>query len=114
MSIDGSLDNFSRLIVDCRHATDDVLTGVRQFHDHLMNDGIDNREGISLLEVKNRDLLMYMAELVQLMRLISDGVTIEGDATIDRLVHIRTVTVLCDYHYLFDNIISDYRTYSTN
>ncbi|VDD84902.1 unnamed protein product [Enterobius vermicularis] len=50
-----------------------------------------DRNGISLLEIKNRDLLAYTRELAFLMSQMSSGESIQGSPAIERSVYLRTV-----------------------
>lgn len=49
-------------------------------------------QGISLFEVKNRDLLAYTRDLAYLMYQMSFGNSIQADPAIERLVYLRTVS----------------------
>uniref|UniRef100_A0A914RQA0 Uncharacterized protein n=1 Tax=Parascaris equorum TaxID=6256 RepID=A0A914RQA0_PAREQ len=50
-----------------------------------------NLQGISLFEVKNRDLLTYMSEVVYLMGKMSFAESIENCSALERCVFLRTV-----------------------
>ncbi|VDK44478.1 unnamed protein product [Anisakis simplex] len=51
----------------------------------------NEREGISLFEVKNRDLLSYMTEVTNLMCQMSFAESIQGCSALERCVFLRTV-----------------------
>ncbi|XP_037091584.1 neuroguidin-like isoform X2 [Pollicipes pollicipes] len=52
---------------------------------------LDTAHGLSFLEMKNYLLLSYLADLTQVMSLKLRGRSIAGDASVDRLVELRTV-----------------------
>jgi len=80
---------YSGLMTDCDKALDEAIVGAQTLIDHLRTQ--KNRNGISLLEVKNRDLMVYMAEMCQLMHNMLNGHTILDHPSIDQLVYLRTV-----------------------
>ncbi|MFH4977625.1 hypothetical protein AB6A40_004334 [Gnathostoma spinigerum] len=80
---------FRSLISECRKAQDDVFTSVKKFLGTLNE--FKDRDGISLLEVKNRELLAYMMDITYLMSLMSYGESIQNNSALERLIYLRTV-----------------------
>ncbi|VDN04014.1 unnamed protein product [Thelazia callipaeda] len=80
---------YASIVADCAKTSTKLLEATRRFHDQLLGESI--RNGISLYEVKNHDLLVYTRDLAYLMYVMGDGNSIQGNAAIERLVYLRTV-----------------------
>lgn len=82
-------NKYSVIVAGCVKTSSELLTAAKKLYSELQEG--EGREGISLYEVKNHDLLAYMHDLAYLMYEMSYGNKIEGDAAIERLVYLRTV-----------------------
>ncbi|VDM39761.1 unnamed protein product [Toxocara canis] len=74
---------------ECLKTSADVLDSMQKFLAYIKGDG--NREGISLFEVKNRDLLGYMNEVAFLMGRMSFAESIQDCSALERCIFLRTV-----------------------
>ncbi len=68
-----------------------ILPGIDNLHNRLNSGEISTEKGISFLEVKSHLLIDYLINLVYLMLLKVDGMTISGASVVERLTEIRTV-----------------------
>ncbi|TKR92836.1 hypothetical protein L596_007406 [Steinernema carpocapsae] len=80
---------FAQVVSECLKTSNEALAETLNFAEALKAD--KNRDGISLLEVKNRDMLSYLTELSYLMGVMSTGESIQDDPSVFRSVKLRTV-----------------------
>uniref|UniRef100_A0A8R1XPV5 Neuroguidin n=1 Tax=Onchocerca volvulus TaxID=6282 RepID=A0A8R1XPV5_ONCVO len=80
---------YAGVVADCAKTSTELLNVAKQFYVQLQKE--EERDGISLYEVKNRDLLAYTRDLIYLMYQMSNGNSIQGDPAIERLVYLRTI-----------------------
>ncbi|MCP9260564.1 hypothetical protein DINM_003554 [Dirofilaria immitis] len=80
---------YASVIADCAKTSSELLNVAKKFCIQLQKE--KERDGISLYEVKNRDLLAYTRDLIYLMYQMSNGNSIQGDPAIERLVYLRTI-----------------------
>ncbi|KAL6731098.1 hypothetical protein Aduo_002006 [Ancylostoma duodenale] len=81
---------FARVVRDCAKTSTEAVENVEKFLAALKNTGKD-LEGISLLDVKNREMISYMAELSLLMSHISCGKSISEHPAVFRASKHRTI-----------------------
>ncbi|KIH56725.1 Sas10/Utp3/C1D family protein [Ancylostoma duodenale] len=84
---------FARVVRDCAKTSTEAVENVEKFLAALKNTGKD-LEGISLLDVKNREMISYMAELSLLMSHISCGKSISEHPAVFRASKHRTVSLI--------------------
>ncbi|KAK0426013.1 hypothetical protein QR680_009502 [Steinernema hermaphroditum] len=80
---------FGSVVAECLKTSTEALNETRKFAEALSKD--KNRDGISLLEVKNRDMIGYLTELSYLMSVMSAGESIQDETSIFRSVKLRTI-----------------------
>ncbi|VDO72833.1 unnamed protein product, partial [Onchocerca flexuosa] len=80
---------YASVVADCAKTSTELLNVAKKFYIQLQKE--EERDGISLYEVKNRDLLAYTRDLIYLMYQMSNGNSIQGDPAIERLVYLRTI-----------------------
>ncbi|EYB99794.1 hypothetical protein Y032_0120g946 [Ancylostoma ceylanicum] len=81
---------FAKVVRDCVKTSSEAVENVEKFLAALKNTGKD-LEGISLLDVKNREMISYMAELSLLMSHISCGKSISEHPAVFRASKHRTI-----------------------
>uniref|UniRef100_A0A0N5AVF2 Neuroguidin n=1 Tax=Syphacia muris TaxID=451379 RepID=A0A0N5AVF2_9BILA len=80
---------FKAVVADCRNSVSELLKCAKELLANIRDNS--ERNGISLLELKNHDLLAYACELALLMCHMNCGKSIEGADAIERSVYLRTV-----------------------
>ncbi|KAE9554987.1 hypothetical protein FO519_001805 [Halicephalobus sp. NKZ332] len=83
--------DFAKVIADCLKTSEEVLTEINRFKSTVKDNVAKTKEGISFFDVKNHELLAYLADLSFLMSKMSMGTSIEGDPAIDRLLKRRII-----------------------
>ncbi|VDL64855.1 unnamed protein product [Nippostrongylus brasiliensis] len=87
---DATTRKFAQLAKECAKTSSEALENVEKFLDVLKN-GMQDVEGISLLDVKNREMVCYMAEISLLMSHMSCGKSIKDHPAVFRASKHRTV-----------------------
>lgn len=81
--------DFARIVSECLKTSTEMVGSAQNFLSDIRHE--EGREGISLFEVKNRDLLSYMNEVVYLMGQMSFAESIQDCSALERCVFLRTV-----------------------
>ncbi|WKX91910.1 hypothetical protein Q1695_010165 [Nippostrongylus brasiliensis] len=87
---DATTRKFAQLAKECAKTSSEALENVEKFLDVLKN-GMQDVEGISLLDVKNREMVCYMAEISLLMSHMSCGKSIKDHPAVFRASKHRTI-----------------------
>ncbi|KAK6042313.1 Sas10/Utp3/C1D family protein [Cooperia oncophora] len=82
---------FAQVARECAKTSKEALENAEKFIGVLKN-AETGREGISLLDVKNREMLCYMAELSLLMSQMSCGRSIKDHPAVYRASKHRTAS----------------------
>ncbi|KAK6729265.1 hypothetical protein RB195_006361 [Necator americanus] len=90
MATDGNAAKFARVVRDCANASSEAVENVEKFLTSLKSIGKE-LEGISLLDVKNREMISYLAELSLLMSQMSCGKSIREHPAVFRASKHRTI-----------------------
>ncbi|CAJ0956617.1 unnamed protein product, partial [Mesorhabditis belari] len=80
---------FARAAIDCEKTSTEAIDCVEKLLAGLKQDS--DRDGISLLEVKNHDLLAYLTDMAFLMERMSSGGSIQVGGSVERTTKYRTV-----------------------
>ncbi|CAJ0571265.1 unnamed protein product, partial [Mesorhabditis spiculigera] len=87
MSTDG--ERFATATAECVRTAREAMAGAHKMIESLKAD--KDRDGISLLEVKNHDLLAYMREMALIMERMSAGESIQECGAVERSIRYRTI-----------------------
>ncbi|KJH51653.1 basic region leucine zipper [Dictyocaulus viviparus] len=94
---------FFRIVDECVETSAEAIEAVGKLVSALKTFD-DELEGISLLDVKNRELLSYMADLAILMSQMSCGRAIKDHPSVLRACKHRTVCFLINFCIILDKI----------
>ena len=86
-----SSPDFSKVVADCLKTSEETLAEVNRFKSTVRDAVTKTKDGISFYDVKNHELLAYLADISFLMSKMSMGASIEGDPAIDRLLKRRII-----------------------
>ncbi|CAD6196325.1 unnamed protein product [Caenorhabditis auriculariae] len=87
---DDKLLRYENLARNCAEASSEAVTAVKSLVENLKNSKGD-KNGVSLLTVKNYEMMAYMGELVLLMSKMMDGDSIAEDESVRRALKHRVI-----------------------
>uniref|UniRef100_A0A0N4ZUK5 Neuroguidin n=1 Tax=Parastrongyloides trichosuri TaxID=131310 RepID=A0A0N4ZUK5_PARTI len=80
---------YEEISKECLSTSEELLEAVKVFSDEIKNPlPVD---GISLLDLKNHDMTLYLCEMLHLMTLMSNGDSIQNNEAVDRLIYLRVI-----------------------
>ena len=86
------IPEFSSLIKDLNANISDSTSHIKNIHENLTKqDDVNHDDGLSFLEMKCHLLLKYLINLSYIILLKLEGESLMDQATVERLVEIRTV-----------------------
>jgi len=89
--IAGDVPKFQELLQNITQVTNDVFPLISKLNEQMNNGDITVGNGVSLLDVKNNSLLIYLLDLVTIILNKVNGLSLSENEAVNRTVEFRTV-----------------------